>query len=617
MKLLNIKKSENIIENSNDGSYLPVDGTYEVAAGIKVTAKNTDTTGQVPDFLAPDLAQVLEVDFLPARIGSADDNDIMLPGVPGFFQYHALIKRNPLTETELLISPLNSKAALYINNSPVICEAELRENDVITAGGWDITVKEIVKSNVIIVRKKTKKMKEDFIPTLSFPFILVIMIIFAGVGLMFAEPLAILLNSTNKPVNMVKSDQLVKVYTSYDVVNITDRLGLRTTEAKNIRIKKDEATISEQAVEGIVGALKSKTMATPKALLPGIDIVAINNKTKRKISLEQLCASISKATKDSKNPPALMPIMTDYVSGKTRASVGNGIPINVLSSLALAVTIIRLPDYVNNIKVSPSKINVDETKAVRSAIADSIGLKDNEMQLYINCPVTKVSDLWNLEYRETGNDNIQMLMAWLENKWISNYKLEKSVQHISEITSKETNDNDANRKKRKIKKSLFTLKPPVMNEKKIKLVKTRGAKIISKCGVFSPNEIGDKYRRFHQMYEGLYAGDDEQFYINLDLHKYIGKWSEVALKTWLVNQTDGTVTPLSLTYDIQKVTENPQIIAIEIPATSLTNDFISVSFDIYGSTDAQGIPVDPAKNWLETINTEKYGLVKVKEGSRP
>ena len=40
MKLLNIKKSENIIENSNDGSYLPVDGTYEVAAGIKVTAKN-------------------------------------------------------------------------------------------------------------------------------------------------------------------------------------------------------------------------------------------------------------------------------------------------------------------------------------------------------------------------------------------------------------------------------------------------------------------------------------------------------------------------------------------------------------------------------------------------
>ena len=139
MKLRNTKNEENINESPSSNIYLPIDGTYEVAAGIKVTAKKADTAVNISDFLVPDSSQVLSVDFLPARIGFSDDCDIMLPEVPGFFHFHALVKRNPEVETELVITPLNSKASLYVNNSPVIDEAELREDDIITAGGWDIT----------------------------------------------------------------------------------------------------------------------------------------------------------------------------------------------------------------------------------------------------------------------------------------------------------------------------------------------------------------------------------------------------------------------------------------------------------------------------------------------
>jgi pSer/pThr/pTyr-binding forkhead associated (FHA) protein len=606
-------KNEYISESASNDTYVPIDGTYEVAAGIKVTAQKADSTINISDFLVPDSSQVLGVDFLPARIGFSDDCDIMLPEVPGFFHFHALVKRNPEIETELLITPLNSKASLYVNNSPVIGEAELRQNDVITAGGWDITVKQIIKSEVVIVRKKSKKSKDDFIPTLSFPFILVLLIIFAAVGLMFSQPLSTLLNSKSNTDETVTSSHLVKVYTSNDVTDITEQLGIKVTEAKNVSINKDVATISNETIDDIVNALKNKKMATPKELLSNIEIYAVKNKIKRKISTEMLFESINNSIKNSHETQALQPIMIDYVNGKTRLSIGNGIPINALSSLALCVAIIRLPDYVNNIKVSPSKFNDTETVSIKTELADIIGFKPEEMKLYINCPPALSPNLWNVEYRDNGNTCIQQLMSCLQIKWVNNYNLEKSVKNALSSITKITNDV----KKSKRKTDNFkTMTPLISHNKIIRVVKTRGAKIFSAAGVFSPNQVGDKYKRFHPMYEGLYAGDDEQIYFNLNLTPFVGKWSEVAVKTWLVNQTDGTVSPLLSTYDVEKVTDRIQIIAIELPLKSIINDYISLSIDVSGSTTAKGDAVEPSENRLLTIDTEDFGLVQIKEGSR-
>lgn len=607
-------KNENINESAPSDNYLPIDGTYEVAAGIKVTAQKADSTINISDFLVPDSSQVLGVDFLPARIGFSDDCDIMLPEVPGFFHFHALVKRNPEIETELIITPLNSKASLYVNNSPVIGEAELRENDVITAGGWDITVKQIIKSEVVIVRKKSKKNKDDFIPTLSFPFILVLLIIFAAVGLMFSQPLSTLLNSKNETDDTGTSNHLVKVYTSNDVTDITEQLGIKVTDAKNVSINKDVATISNETIDDIVNALKSKKMATPKDLLSNIEIYAVKNKIKRKISSEMLFESINNCIKNSNETQALLPIMIDYVNGKTRSSIGNGVPINALSSLALCVAIIRLPDYVNNIQVSPSKFNETETLSIKTELANIIGSKPEEIKLYINCPPVLSPNLWNVEYRDNGNTCIQQLMSSLQIKWVKNYNFEKSVNAALSSITKITNDDK--KSKKRIKNKSLPMTPELSNNRIINVIKSRGAKVFSSAGVFSPNQVGDKYKRFHPMYEGLYAGDDEQIYFNLNLTPFVGKWSEVAVKTWLINQTDGTVSPLLSTYDVEKVTDRMQIITIELPLKSIINDFISLSIDVSGSTTAKGDAVEPSENKLLTIDTEDFGLVQVKEGSR-
>jgi hypothetical protein len=612
MKLLN-KKNENPENTLSSENYLPVDGTYEVASGIKVTAKKADASVVISDFLVPESTQVIVVDFLPVRIGFSDDCDITLPEVPGFFHFHALVKRNPDDEKNLAISPLNSKASLYVNNAPVINKAEIRENDVITAGGWDITIKEIIKSDIVIIHKKPVNKKDEFIPTLSVPFILIIMIIFAVVGLMFSQPLATLLKSENKIVDQSVRNQVIKVFTSNDVINVVDQLGMKAAESKNISVNKTESTINEDAIDDIVDALKQKKTAAPVLLLNGVEIFAVNKKVKRKITPEILCTAINKCVKNGKDTQTLTPILTDYINGKTRTSIGNNVPINILSGLALNLIIIRLPDYINDVGVSQSKTHEDDIELLRASIADSVGLKADEMKLYIYCPTSTIQpNIWNVEYRNSGNDNCQQLMRWLQHKWISSYQLKMiSVKTVSP-DSIFTNKNKSKSVKRKV-----AFSPVESHSSKIKVIKSRGAKTVNDAGIFSPNEFGDKYRRFHPMYEGLYADDDEQIYIYLRLKDYVGKWSEVAMKTWLVNQTDGTVTPLLLTYDIKSVTENPQMIAIELPAKTLTGDFISISIDVYGSTNSKGVAVDPSLNKLFTIDTQDYGLVQVRDGSRP
>jgi hypothetical protein len=76
------------------------------------------------------------------------------------------------------------------------------------------------------------------------------------------------------------------------------------------------------------------------------------------------------------------------------------------------------------------------------------------------------------------------------------------------------------------------------------------------------------------------------------------------------------VSPLLSTYDVEKVTDRIQIIAIELPLKSIINDYISLSIDVSGSTTAKGDAVEPSENRLLTIDTEDFGLVQIKEGSR-